>query len=100
MTEKSLRTSTSREAMCWYWKFYQPDELFTGWMVVCFPSNAVYVRVLTKTERVLAAYNGDQDCAWYGAYNQFTYALMVVSDSLEALCHSVIGHGFVPMLAH
>ncbi len=67
-------------------------------MVLCFPSEAVYVRLLQAHEVTAGQHRCLAPCVWYGAFNQFTFALIAVSSSTTRLCAELKAAGYVPML--
>jgi hypothetical protein len=89
----SLTTSGSIAAMCFYWRHHPPPDLEWGWMVLCFPAEAVYVRPLRHGE--WRTYWGSLPC--YGAFDQFTFALIAVSGSLAQLQSELRASGYLPM---
>lgn len=98
-TLAQLTASASVVAMSYYWRHHPPQDLVWGWMVLCFPLEAVYVRPLKRDEQRGWRQGSNAMHPWYGAFNQFTFALIAVSSSRVRLCQELTAAGYLPMLA-
>ncbi len=97
-TRTALTSSVSFQAICFYWRHHPAHDLMWGWMVLCFPLEAVYVRLLKPSEQRQWRTGGNSMLPWYGAFNQFTFALISVSSSSVQLCQELRNQGYYPML--
>ncbi len=95
MALRALRGSTSTAALFWYWRSFPPEDLAWGWMVLCFPAQAVYLRLLRSAE---LQHSTHYDMTVYGAFDQFSFTLLATSPSLNRLRTLCQLRGYTPML--
>lgn len=95
----AITSSASVASMCYYWRYHRETELVWGWMVLCFPPMAVYVRRLRRGEDPNWRYRRDLEPVCYGAFDQFTFTLIAASASLTRLCRELEREGYYPMIA-
>ncbi len=79
-----------------YWFYWDRHEMYRSkeWMILCYPLNAVYVRPLSLVECQL--YLVDHQVRHYGAFNQFTGAMIAIHQDELVLCAIAYTRGYLP----
>lgn len=100
MSYRTLKDSVSSQSLVFYWsKHHSFEDYRVGWMVLCYPLDAAYIRKLRPVEHpfVGQAVGGT---AYYGAFNQFTGSCIAVGASLAQVCALVCLKDCTPVLVH
>ncbi len=72
MSYRALKGSVSSQSLVFYWsKNHSSEDYRVGWMVLCYPLDAAYVRALQPMEYPIIK-EVVSGIAYYGAFNQFT----------------------------
>ncbi len=100
MSYRALKDSVSSQSLVFYWsKHHSFEDYRVGWMVLCYPLDAAYVRKLRPAEHPLVG-QAESGTAYYAAFNQFTGSCIAVGTSLAQVCALVYLKNRTPVLAH
>lgn len=95
-----LNNSTSILAYQHYWRTHPPQELAVAWMMLCFPFEAAYVRLVSEPATLSCYGYYGQQSPLYVALDQFRFSLVAVASTYRHCVQAATEAGYTVMAAH
>ncbi len=101
MSIRELFGSGAPNAYVFYFSRHQKPEEWVGWMVLCYPLHAAYVRALRPEEALdyLAPRYG-AGYPRYGLFNQFSGSCLMLGHTIGDVVRVAYQLNRVPVLVH